>query len=202
MITIDFSRIPMDPGSRILDIGCGSGRHTCEAYRCRDAFVVGADLAFDDVIEARGRLQFHDQLGEHGGGAWQLNIADIRHLPYKRHIFDLVICSEVMEHIPDEKQALLELARILKPEKYLALSVPRYVPERICWMLSHEYHRANQGHIRIYRKKGSSSGWNPSGLDTGGPILPTASIAPTGGSNAAWAPPGTTIPWSELTIGF
>ena len=154
MITIDFKRIPIDPGFRILDIGCGSGRHTCEAYRCRDVFVIGADLALDDIMEARNRLQFHDQLGEHGGGAWQLNMADIRHLPYKRHAFDLVICSEVMEHIPDEKQAVLELARILKPGKQLALSVPRYMPERICWMLSQEYHKANQGHIRIYRKKG------------------------------------------------
>ena len=154
MITIDFSRIPMDPGSRILDIGCGSGRHTCEAYRCREAFVIGADLAMDDVREARNRLRYHDQLGEHGGGVWQLNIADIRDLPYKRRAFDLLICSEVMEHIPDEKQAVKELARILKPGKHLALSVPRYIPERICWMLSQEYHKANQGHIRIYHKKG------------------------------------------------
>lgn len=153
MITIDFNRIPMDSGSRILDIGCGSGRHTGEAYRCRDAFVIGADLAMDNVMETRSRLQFHDRLEEHGGGAWQLNMADICHLPYKPQTFDLVICSEVMEHIPNEKQAVSELARILKPGKHLALSVPRYLPERLCWMLSHEYHKANQGHIRIYRRE-------------------------------------------------
>jgi len=153
MITIDFNRLPITPGSRILDIGCGNGRHICEAYRFRDTFVIGADLAIQDIKEARGRLRFHDQLGEHGGGTWKLNIADICHLPYKRHAFDLVICSEVMEHIPAEKQAIQELARVLKPGKNLAISIPRYVPERICWMLSQEYHKVNQGHIRIYHKK-------------------------------------------------
>jgi len=154
VITIDFSRIPIAPGSRILDIGCGSGRHTCEAYRLKNASVVGADLGFDDILKARGRLVFHDQWGEHGGGSWLLNTADICDLPYRSQVFDLVICSEVMEHIHHEKQAVSELKRVLKPGKHLAVSVPRYLPERICWLLSHEYHMVNQGHIRIYRKKG------------------------------------------------
>jgi ubiquinone/menaquinone biosynthesis C-methylase UbiE len=153
VITVDFNRIPLMPGSHILDIGCGSGRHTCEAYRLPEAVVVGADLNFEDILEARGRLQFHDQVAEHGGGSWQLNMADIRGLPYRSQVFDLVICSEVMEHILDEKPAVMELARVLKPGKYLALSVPRYLPERICWLLSHEYHQVNQGHVRIYRRE-------------------------------------------------
>jgi len=153
VITIDISRIPLNPGSRILDIGCGSGRHVCEAYRFRQALVVGADLDFKNVLEARKRLLFHDQLGEHGGGAWHLNVSDIGNLPYDSRVFDLVICSEVMEHISDEQPAITELKRILKPGCYLALSVPRYLPERICWLLSDEYHHVNQGHVRIYRKK-------------------------------------------------
>ena len=41
----------------------------------------------------------------------------------------------------------------LKPGKDLVVSVPRYFPERICWALSKDYHQANNGHIRIYRKK-------------------------------------------------
>ena len=44
MITVDFSRLNVRPGNRILDIGCGSGRHTCEAYRLNDVCVTGADL--------------------------------------------------------------------------------------------------------------------------------------------------------------
>jgi len=152
MITIDFNRVPLDPGSRILDIGCGGGRHACEAYRLSKAFVVGADLDFRNLVQARERLQFHDQLGEHGGGTWHLNTADILNLPYTNQTFDLVICSEVMEHIREEQPAIAELKRVLKPGCYLALSVPRYIPERICWLLSDEYHMVNQGHVRIYRE--------------------------------------------------
>jgi SAM-dependent methyltransferase len=152
VITIDFSRIALETGNCILDIGCGSGRHVCEAYRLKEALVVGADLEFKNVVEARERLQFHDQVGEHGGGSWHLNSADILNLPYASQTFDLVICSEVMEHIWDEQPAITELKRVLKPKSYLALSVPRYLPERICWLLSDEYHMVNQGHVRIYRK--------------------------------------------------
>ena len=153
MITVDFSRIQFSPGHKILDMGCGPGRHVCAAYRQRGVTVVGADLNFDDICQARERLSFHDRLGEHGGGVWGLNVADVTTLPFKTGAFDLVICSEVMEHIPDESTAVRELVRVLKPGHSLVVSVPRWLPERICWALSDEYHLANQGHIRIYKKQ-------------------------------------------------
>ncbi len=58
-----------------------------------------------------------------------------------------------MEHIHEEKRALAEIYRILKPSGILALSVPRYWPEKMCWKLSREYSRSRGGHIRIYRQK-------------------------------------------------
>ena len=72
--------------------------------------------------------------------------------PFSDNFFDLVICSEVMEHIPDHEKAAEEIIRVLKPGMNLAVSVPRYFPEWVCWMLSDDYHNANQGHIRIYKK--------------------------------------------------
>jgi len=153
LITVDFNRIHIAPGYKILDIGCGPGRHTCEAYRFEDVTVVGVDLNFNDLTEAHGRLCYHDQLGEHGGGSWGLSTANILNLPFADECFDLVICSEVMEHIPDEQKAIREITRVLKPGKNIVVSVPRFFPELICWRLSDEYHHANQGHIRIYKKK-------------------------------------------------
>ena len=153
VITVDLEKAGLQPGQKVLDMGCGSGRHVAAAYQYPDIMVVGTGLCFQDLGEARERLLFHDRLGEHGNGAWGLNVADITALPFARHAFDLVICSEVMEHIHDESAGAAELYRVLKPGCPMVVSVPRYFPEWVCWKLSDEYHMANQGHIRIYRKK-------------------------------------------------
>jgi len=152
MVTVEFDRLTVKPGFKILDIGCGSGRHTCAAYQCRKATTIGVDLNFDDLNEARGRLQLHDRLGEHGGGIWALSAADVLNLPFKDDHFNLVICSEVLEHILSHRGAIREIVRVLQPGCNLVVSVPRYWPERICWALSTEYHTAAGGHVRIFKQ--------------------------------------------------
>jgi SAM-dependent methyltransferase len=61
------------------------------------------------------------------------------------------MASEVLEHIPDDVTAMAEIFRVLKPGGRVAVTVPRYGPERICWALSDEYHANEGGHIRIYK---------------------------------------------------
>ena len=153
MITVDLSRLRVRPGNRILDIGCGSGRHTGEFYRLEGVRVTGADLNPKDLEQARERLRLHDRLREHGGGVWSLAAADATCLPFGDARFDLVVCSEVLEHIPDQQAAMRELIRVLKSGGQLVVSVPRYLPERLCWLLSDDYANANQGHVRIYRRR-------------------------------------------------
>ena len=153
MITVDFSRLTVRPGFKILDIGCGSGRHTGAAYRLKKVIAVGADLKFEDLTEAAERLKLHDRLGEHGGGIWGLATADVVCLPFRDDWFDLVICSEVLEHVEDYLQAIREIVRVLKPGCNLVISVPRYWPERICWALSEAYHTAEGGHVRIFKQR-------------------------------------------------
>ncbi|MEE9536392.1 MAG: class I SAM-dependent methyltransferase [Desulfobacterales bacterium] len=153
MITVDFNRLDIKAHYRILDIGCGSGRHTGAAYRFKNVVAIGADINHAELVEAKDRLKIHDRLGENGGGMWGLAMADVNALPFKNNFFDLVICSEVLEHIAEDESAVRELIRVLKPEHNLVVSVPRFWPERICWALSSEYTNSNNGHIRIYRKK-------------------------------------------------
>jgi len=153
VITVDFDRLNIKPGYRILDIGCGSGRHTCAAYRFKNVVAIGADISHAELLAAKNRLKLHERLGENDGGIWGLSMADIKNLPFKDDFFDLVICSEVLEHIAEDKSAAGEIIRVLKPGHTLVVSVPRYLPERICWTLSTEYTNSNSGHIRIYRKK-------------------------------------------------
>jgi len=153
LITIDIQRLGIRPGDRILDIGCGSGRHTGEAYRQSGVIVIGADLNYDDVIEAKSRLLLHERLEEHGGGHWGLSAVDITCMPFKANSFDHVICSEVLEHIRNHQAAIEEIVRVLKSGRPLAVSVPRHWPERLCWTLSKEYAHADKGHLRIYREQ-------------------------------------------------
>jgi len=153
LITLEFERLGLEKGSRVLDIGCGTGRHSAAAFRQPGVVTVGADVNWKDICETRSRLQLHDQLGEHGGGKWALAAADILALPFKDSSFQLVICSEVLEHIKDHRRALAEAARVLQPGHLLAVSVPSFWPEQLCWKLSKHYARSSNGHVRIYRKK-------------------------------------------------
>jgi ubiquinone/menaquinone biosynthesis C-methylase UbiE len=74
------------------------------------------------------------------------------HLPFPDATFDRVICSEVLEHIPGDLEAMSELARVLRPGGTMAITVPRFLPELVNWALSDEYHNVPGGHIRIYRR--------------------------------------------------
>ena len=152
MVTVDFGRLDLPPGARVLDLGCGSGRHAAAAYRLPGARVVGVDLAGADLAAARERLQLHERLGAHGGGRWDLCAADGLRLPFADGRFDLVVCAEMLEHVRADRRVLAEIARVLRPGGELAVSVPRHGPERLCWALSADYAAAEGGHVRIYGK--------------------------------------------------
>jgi ubiquinone/menaquinone biosynthesis C-methylase UbiE len=153
MITIDFRYVTLSPDTRVLDIGCGTGRHVAAVGDRGDGFVVGADANADDLLEARGRLELHERIGDTRPGAWAFSAADVTRLPFADASFDIVICSEVLEHIHDHRRAMAELARVLEPSGDLIISVPRRWPERLCWALSREYRNTPGGHIRIYRRR-------------------------------------------------
>lgn len=138
---------------KVLDAGCGGGRHLSEAFRARGVDVVGIDLNREDARKALNTVRIMRHAGEDGGGGFMLLSSDITRLPFADAAFDVVVCSEVLEHIPDHEQAAREIVRVLKPGMPLVVSVPRYLPERICWALSEDYHTEKGGHVRIYRKK-------------------------------------------------
>jgi SAM-dependent methyltransferase len=80
-----------------------------------------------------------------------LSSANALELPFADNTFDKVICSEVLEHIPDYQGALREIERVLKPGGLFCASVPRRWPEKICWALSDAYYLVPGGHLRIFR---------------------------------------------------
>ena len=150
MQTIDFTKFALNPGDRVLDLGCGEGRHTIGAYIVGEVDAVGVDLSLRDIKIARERAQpFVDENNSSNRGLI-LSVANAMALPFADNSFDKVICSEVLEHIPDYQAVLEEIHRVLKPGGYFAASVPRAWPERICWALSDAYHQNEGGHIRIF----------------------------------------------------
>lgn len=150
MLTIDYDLLGIRDGERILDVGCGEGRHSWEACKAADCFVYALDLEVDGLNRARYMLQDMDERRE-SRGKWALVKGNAISLPFKDGAFDRIICSEVLEHIPDDRQGIREMVRVLKEDGIIAISVPTYLPETICWKLSREYHDHPAGHVRIYR---------------------------------------------------
>ena len=89
-------------------------------------------------------------------------------LPFSNGAFKSVIASEVLEHIQNDSRALAEMTRVLAPGGLLALSVPAWLPERLCWLLSSDYHAPAQvgGHVRIYRNSALREMLRDCGLTT------------------------------------
>src|SRR6202023_3203928 len=73
-------------------------------------------------------------------------------LPIPAASFDAVIASELLEHVWDDRGALAELVRVLRPGGRIAVTVPTRWPERVCWALDHQYHDIPGGHVRTYRQ--------------------------------------------------
>ncbi|MEU8609076.1 class I SAM-dependent methyltransferase [Actinoplanes sp. NPDC048791] len=152
MLTIDFARLPLKPGDRALDLGCGAGRHAFEMYR-RGAKVTAVDLNPADIAQVKDMFAAMDAAGETGAAGTAIALrGDARRLPFPDGSFDVVVLSEVLEHIPDDRAVIAEAQRVLAPGGMLAVTVPRWWPERICWALSDAYHQVEGGHIRIYRR--------------------------------------------------
>jgi SAM-dependent methyltransferase len=168
VLTVDYDRLGVRPGDRVLDLGCGFGRHAFEAAR-RGASVVALDAGPDEVAQVRATFGAMVEAGEltadYPATAVQ---GDALALPFADATFDRVIASEVLEHIPNDRAAMRELARVLRRGGSMAVTVPRCVPEALNWALSDEYHDTPGGHVRIYRRSTlqrrlSSAGLQPTG---------------------------------------
>ena len=152
MLTVDFDRLGVAAGDRVLDMGCGAGRHAFELYR-RGTDVIAFDQDADELAVVSDMFATMRAAGEVPEGAE----ADVKQgnalqLPFADGEFDKIVAAEVLEHLPDDRTAISELVRVLRPGGNLAVTVPRWMPEKICWALSEAYHEVEGGHVRIYTR--------------------------------------------------
>ena len=150
MLTFDFNRININPEGTMLDLGCGEGRHIFGLMeKFPDLKCIGLDPHIESLDKAFEGLKFLESISNTktnflSGSAYSL--------PFSDDSFDLVVCSEVLEHLHDYKDAIKEINRVLKPGGQFLASVPAEFPEKICWLLSEAYQKQPGGHLRIFKK--------------------------------------------------
>ena len=203
MLTVDFNRLGLKPGDLVLDMGAGAGRHAFEVYR-RGAHIVALDYSLADLKDCAGLFAAMEKAGEAPAGThWATVNGDGTGLPFGDDTFDYIICSEVMEHIPDDAAAAAELARVLKPGG-AARRHRAHVPPRADLL------GALRRVPRPVRRPAATSASSPrsscknrfttAGLgSTRARTTPTPCTRRTGGSSAPSAPPTTTTRWSRRT---
>lgn len=119
----------------VLDAGCGDGK-VSNAVVDKGLRVVGVDISGKALTHFRGHAV----------------VADLGHLPFLDHTFDLVICSEVLEHLPRDifYRAKDEIGRTARD--FVIVSTPNreYLPASSvrCGRCGHVYHRA--WHLRTF----------------------------------------------------
>jgi SAM-dependent methyltransferase len=153
VLTVELARLGVGPGDRVLDVGCGGGRHAFDAHR-RGAGVVAVDRSVTETEGVAGMLAAMRATGEAPHTALGAALTgDGLALPFPDGAFDRVVAAEVLEHVVDDRAAMAELARVLRPGGTLAVTVPRWFPEQVCWALADDYHApaVAGGHVRIYR---------------------------------------------------
>jgi ubiquinone/menaquinone biosynthesis C-methylase UbiE len=110
-----FLRQSVPPGGkRIIDCGCGAGEYVWSLL------TEGADawgIEYDETKVHRFRLA-------HPAEAHRVQVGDIERMEIDDESYDVALVSEALEHVPNDRKALAEIHRILKPGGYLVVFAP------------------------------------------------------------------------------
>ena len=123
---------------KVLDAGCGEGFSLNKLISNK----IGDEL--EGIEYSKEAIALGEKLFPNAN----IKLGDIYNLPYKTDSFDLVVCTEVLEHLEDPQKALLEIIRVSK--KYLILSVPNEPIFRLANFLRGKYMSSfgnSHGHI-------------------------------------------------------
>jgi SAM-dependent methyltransferase len=143
IIHAELDRLPVRPGARVLDAGCGSGRTLEELGRYGEVFGIELDPGAAEVARGRDR-------GE-------VRIGRLEEMPWDDGHFDLITCLDVIEHTPDDRATLRELSRVCRPGGFLLVTVPAY---QGLWSMhdvaNHHYRRYSRSRLR---EAADEAGW-------------------------------------------
>ena len=135
------------PAGHVLNAGCGAGSFTLRLLDAGYA-VTSVDASEPFVERVRGLV------GDRG----VVEVADLHALRFEDDAFDGIVCGEVLEHLDDDRTAVREFARVVRPGGYVIVSVPAN-PWRYDW----SDHWA--GHRRRYTAEGLAERFTEAGFD-------------------------------------
>ena len=150
MLTFNLTKYSLNESGTMLDVGCGEGRHIFGIMQnYPEMKCIGLDMDDDSLIKAEEGYEFFESISNAGaeflkGSAYSL--------PFQNNSLDLIVCSEVLEHLHQYNDAVKEIHRVLKPGGKFYASVPASWPEKICWALSKDYQNQPGGHLRIFNQ--------------------------------------------------
>jgi ubiquinone/menaquinone biosynthesis C-methylase UbiE len=150
MLTFNLNKYELNDNGIMLDVGCGEGRHIFGIMQDYPQMkCVGLDMDNASLNKAEEGYQYFESISNAGaefikGSAYSL--------PFPDESIDLIVCSEVLEHLHEYNDAVVEIHRVLKPGGKFYASVPASWPEKVCWSLSKDYQNQPGGHLRIFNQ--------------------------------------------------
>jgi ubiquinone/menaquinone biosynthesis C-methylase UbiE len=94
-------------GNEVLDVGCGTGKFSMKLYSYNSNIKIhGVDFSEVMIHKAQAKLK---------GEPIEFQIGDVENLPYPANRFDIITCSNSFHHYPNQRGAILEMNRVLKP---------------------------------------------------------------------------------------
>jgi len=137
--------LELPPRAEILDAGCGSGRNLEELATLGQ--VTGLEPSPASLAAARAR------------GIGQVVAGSVEAIPLPDQSFDLATCLDVIEHVDDDRAALAELRRVIRPAGSLLVTVPAY--PRL-WSAHDEANRHRRRYTRAtLLRAATDAGWRP-----------------------------------------
>ncbi len=138
---------------RVMDLGCGPGTNVFDVYDvCAEFNHVqwyGLDLNQREVALGADRSSY--RVRERNMKPVRFLNGNIFHLPFPDNSLDIVLSSEVVEHLPDPMPALQEMRRVLKPGGYAMITTPN--PRNFPEMAGYALDRVTGGRFKkIYWK--------------------------------------------------
>lgn len=136
-----FGRLLTDlalvPGARLLDVGSGTGSNTRLCRELELGHCTGLDKSFP-------ALEFSQKKG-----LGPVEVADVRRIPARSGAYDVVLATDVIEHVEDDAAAVRELARVCRPGGFVLLTVPAF---QMLWggndEVGHHWRRYRRPRIR------------------------------------------------------